>query len=52
MKKFIEFGQSPWPMLILTALGTVVVVLTSLDWTYSQQTQEPIDPIPVEATQP
>jgi hypothetical protein len=36
MKKLIDFGKSPWPMLILTGLSVVVAVLTSLDWSYSE----------------
>ncbi|WP_204140949.1 hypothetical protein [Halomicronema sp. CCY15110] len=56
MKKLIDFGKSPWPMLILTALSVVVAVLTSLDWSYSEYAPDrpaaPAAETPVKATQP
>jgi hypothetical protein len=56
MKKLIDFGKSPWPMLMLMVMATVVAVLASLDWSYSQyapdRPAEPAAETPIKATQP
>jgi hypothetical protein len=51
MKKLIDFGMSPWPMLIMTILGVVVALFTSLDWMYSQSDSDRIIEPSVEETQ-
>jgi hypothetical protein len=48
MKKLMDFGKSPWPLLILMAMTTVVAVLTSLDWSDSQSHPDRSAELPLE----
>ena len=52
MKKLIDCGKSPWPMLILLVMATVVAVLSSLDWSYSQYDPAPNAESTIEETPP
>jgi hypothetical protein len=52
MKTIKAIFNSPWPLLISVALGTLVALATSLDWLYFQS-QRQADPSvdPVNATE-